>query len=171
LLKLPYMTRETCKADLARTVSVLHTSLTPSPIHTRGRRGSMLSVSSGRPMSSYSASRGLGPQWAMGGEARRSVIVGNGFGGFLAVPQDELPSSLSRMSVSGAGGGSEWPSPGNPHAHARQGSTSSSYGGQSGGSGSLRGMSASWLKPPPSIAGSAGSGGHERRGSRHDLWR
>ncbi|TKA79935.1 hypothetical protein B0A49_02493 [Cryomyces minteri] len=131
----------------------VHTSLTPSPIHSRGRRGSMLSVSSGRPMSSYSASRGLGPQWAMGGEARRSVIVGNGFGGFLAVPQDELPS------------------PGNAHAHARQGSTSSSFGGQSGGSGSLRGMSASWLKPPPSIAGSAGSGGHERRGSRHDLWR
>ncbi|KAF2455661.1 hypothetical protein BDY21DRAFT_262392, partial [Lineolata rhizophorae] len=48
-----------------------------------GRR-SFGSTSGGRPISAYSASKGLGPQW--GGEARRSVVVGNGFGGFLAVP-------------------------------------------------------------------------------------
>ncbi|QIX02469.1 hypothetical protein AMS68_007986 [Peltaster fructicola] len=54
-------------------------------------------ASGGRPLSAYSASRGLGPQWAQGGfggEARRSVVVSNGFGGYLAVPSDELPGSL-----------------------------------------------------------------------------
>ena len=60
------------------------TSIQP-PSQTRDRK---YSASGGRPLSAYSASRGLGPQWAQGGfggEARKSVIVGNGFGGFLAV--------------------------------------------------------------------------------------
>lgn len=43
-------------------------------------------MSGGRPLSSYSASKGLGPQW--GGDARKSIVVPNGFGGFLAVPAD-----------------------------------------------------------------------------------
>ncbi|GAM84031.1 hypothetical protein ANO11243_020220 [Dothideomycetidae sp. 11243] len=43
--------------------------------------------SGGRPLSAYNASRGLGPQW--GGSD--SVMVGNGFGGYLAVPRDESP--------------------------------------------------------------------------------
>ncbi|KAI5308796.1 hypothetical protein KEM55_004845, partial [Ascosphaera atra] len=38
-----------------------------------------------RPVSFYGAS--LGPAW--GGEARKSMLVGNGFGGFLAVPLEE----------------------------------------------------------------------------------
>jgi hypothetical protein len=65
-------------------------SVTPSDIP--GRPGSS---SGGRPMSAYSASRGLGPQW--GGEARRSVVVGNGFGGFLAVPAEEASPSPRSM--------------------------------------------------------------------------
>ncbi|KAF2769689.1 hypothetical protein EJ03DRAFT_335976 [Teratosphaeria nubilosa] len=55
-------------------------------------------LSGGRPLSAYSASRGLGPQWAhggFGGEARKSVIVGNGFGGFLAVPSEEVPRPMT----------------------------------------------------------------------------
>lgn len=54
------------------------------PSEVPGRRGSM---SGGRPLSSYSAHKGLGPQW--GGDARKSIVVGNGFGGFLAVPAPE----------------------------------------------------------------------------------
>lgn len=38
-----------------------------------------------RPMSLHSAQ--LSPRW--GGAARQSMVVGNGFGGFLAVPKDE----------------------------------------------------------------------------------
>lgn len=55
-----------------------------------GRRGSF---SGGRPLSQYDAARGLGPQW--GGDNRKSVVVGNGFGGFLAVPTEipERPKS------------------------------------------------------------------------------
>ncbi|KAF2163448.1 hypothetical protein M409DRAFT_26061 [Zasmidium cellare ATCC 36951] len=115
-----------------------------------GNRNSMMT--GGRPLSAYSASRGLGPQWAQGGfggEARKSVIVGNGFGGFLAVPQEEVPRP---MTSDGSSGGTRW------------GSFAS---GNSNGSEQSR---ASWLKPPPSLGGSSGHG-HERRGSRHDLWR
>ena len=37
----------------------------------------------------------MGRAWGQGGGARKSVIVGNGFGGFLAVPADKdgRPSS------------------------------------------------------------------------------
>jgi hypothetical protein len=59
----------------------IFTSIIPADSY--GRRGSM---SGGRPLSSYSASKGLGPQW--GGDARKSIVVPNGFGGFLAVPAD-----------------------------------------------------------------------------------
>ncbi|KAF2096196.1 hypothetical protein NA57DRAFT_43484 [Rhizodiscina lignyota] len=66
-----------------------------------GRRGS-LSLSGGRPMSAYSASRGLGPQWGTG---RESVVVGNGFGGFLAIPSEEVPGARpgSRGSIKDSG--------------------------------------------------------------------
>lgn len=43
--------------------------------------------SGGRPLSSYSASRGLGPQWGVG--ARHSIVVGNEHGSFLTVPVDD----------------------------------------------------------------------------------
>jgi hypothetical protein len=73
----------------------IFTSIIPADAYT-GRRGS---VSGGRPLSSYSASKGLGPQW--GGEARKSIVVPNGFGGFLAVPaDDERPRSAGQLTPS-----------------------------------------------------------------------
>jgi len=44
-----------------------------------------------RAVSSYGLAENMGRTWEQG--ARRSVIVGNGFGGFLAVPKDARPSS------------------------------------------------------------------------------
>jgi hypothetical protein len=115
------------------------TAIAP-PSETRSRSHSVSGNS--RPLSAFSAARGLGPQWAQGGfggEARKSVIVGNGFGGFLAIPQEEAPRPMSSD-----GAGQRWGS------LASQGST---------------GSGGSMLRPPPSLAGS------DRRGSRHDLWR
>ncbi len=69
------------------------TSIAPPTQQSRNQ-----SVSGSRPLSAYSAARGLGPQWAQGGfggEARKSVIVGNGFGGFLAIPQEEAPRPVT----------------------------------------------------------------------------
>lgn len=120
------------------------TSIAPP---TAGRDRSA-SVTGGRPLSAYSASRGLGPQWAQGGfggEARKSVIVGNGFGGFLAVPQEEVPRPTT---ADGSPGG-------------RWGSTSS--GGTNGTTMSH------FLKPPPGMGKITSS--HERRASKQDLWR
>lgn len=64
----------------------LEWNFTPyEPPSTRGRRNSTT-----RPVSFHGAQ--LSPSW--GGQARRSVLVGNGFGGFLAVPvDDERPKS------------------------------------------------------------------------------
>lgn len=67
--------------------SQLSSPSSPSP----GRRASAT-----RPVSFHAAQ--LSPPW--GGEARRSVVVGNGFGGFLAVPVDE-----GRPRSSSGGGG------------------------------------------------------------------
>lgn len=63
-----------------------------SPPTSTNRRGSATAT---RPISFYNGSTQLGPQW--GEKARDSVIVGNGFGGFLAVPSDDgaRPSSSS----------------------------------------------------------------------------
>lgn len=139
------------------------TSIMPTFSPNGQRRGSA-SLSGGRPLSAYSASRGLGPQWAQGGfggEARKSIIVGNGFGGFLAVPQEETPRP---MSAGGAFAG---------HADAAGWGAASvaSLGTQA--SNGTQGTRMSWLKPPPSLAGSVHSAGssHQRKGSRHDLWR
>jgi hypothetical protein len=49
----------------------------------RGRRGS---ATAPRPVSSYGLSENMGKSWGQG--ARKSIIVGNGFGGYLAVPTD-----------------------------------------------------------------------------------
>ncbi|EFR01289.1 hypothetical protein MGYG_04294 [Nannizzia gypsea CBS 118893] len=64
---------------------------TYQPFAEAGRR-----MSSTRPVSLHGAQ--LSPAW--GGEARRSVLVGNGFGGFLAVPAEEerRPSTSTRSS-------------------------------------------------------------------------
>ncbi|KAF1822904.1 uncharacterized protein K489DRAFT_318674 [Dissoconium aciculare CBS 342.82] len=107
----------------------------------RANRDSTILVG-GRPLSAYSASRGLGPQWAQGGfggEARRSVIVGNGFGGFLAVPAEEAPRPMTSDGGNGGGGGFS------PRRF-------------------------SFFRSPPKFAGAEGRG-HERRGSKRDLWR
>lgn len=118
-------------------------------------------VTAGRPLSSYSASRGLGPQWSQGGfggEARKSVMVGNGFGGFLAVPQDETPRPRTSSGVTG----SDRASP----------SLGTGGGSQQGSLGSSFGSRTSWLKPA-SFTGSMGSVGSriDNRKSRQDLWR
>jgi hypothetical protein len=73
----------------------IFTSIVPTDPVT-GRRGSM---SGGRPLSSYSAHQGLGPQW--GGDSRKSVVVPNGFGGFLAIPaENERPRSAGHIAPS-----------------------------------------------------------------------
>ncbi|KAK4977315.1 hypothetical protein LTR28_007608 [Elasticomyces elasticus] len=156
------------------------TSISPEPVlpfhhhhHHPDRRASTASQAAAlaacSPLSSsLSASRSPGPQWAtagFGGEARKSVIVGNGFSGFLAVPQEEeVP--VPRPLTSGA------------HGHSRQGSAVSLAGLRAEervrwGSEASEGSRAGWLRPPPSLAGSQGSGGagKEKRGSRADLWR
>ena len=57
-----------------------------------GRRGI---ASPPRPVSSYGLGENMAKSWGQGGSARKSVIVGNGFGGFLAVPANDVgrPSS------------------------------------------------------------------------------
>lgn len=109
----------------------IFTSIMPADGY--GRRGSM---SGGRPVSSYSASRGLGPQW--GGDARKSVVVPNGFGGFLAIPADTndgRPRSAGHLTPSGSSG--------------------HSYSNSLGGGGNIK----------------SSVFGHQKRGSRADLWR
>ncbi|KAK0264977.1 hypothetical protein B0A54_09232 [Friedmanniomyces endolithicus] len=131
------------------------TSLSPPSWDTNGRKNSTFSSSGGRPLSAYSAGRGLGPQWAQGGfggEARKSVIVGNGFGGFLAVPQEEVPRPMTSDGGAGVGGGVRLDGVG---------------GTRWGSIGSAGGAS---LKMPPSLGGSS-AGEVGKRGSRHDLWR
>ncbi len=49
-----------------------------------GRRGS---ATAARPISSYGLDEHMGKPW-QGAGARKSIIVGNGFGGFLKVPED-----------------------------------------------------------------------------------
>jgi len=85
-------------------------SLDASAVSDSARPGSASSSSSslavaGRPLSLIGASRGLGPQW--GGDARRSVVVGNGFGGFLAVPEDVVrpADQTALLDVPGSPGG------------------------------------------------------------------
>jgi hypothetical protein len=106
----------------------------------------------GRPISSYSmrAHGNGGSQW--GNEARRSVIVGNGVGGFLAVPDPEVRPSTS--------GSNKAPQPGwgqRPISYApRPGSAHNAMQGDE-----KRGSF--W-----------GGNRHNRTGStasRHDLWR
>lgn len=127
-----------------------------------------------RPLSAYDASRGLGPQWAQGGfggEARKSVMVGNGFGGFLAVPQEEVPRPMT-AGARGTGSGNM------VHLGVNGG------GNQIDGVGGTKWASAvnapSFLNAPPTLGGMSGSGGRagggrvdrsEVRKSRLDMWR
>jgi hypothetical protein len=112
----------------------IFTSIIPADVH--GRRGSM---SGGRPLSSYSAHKGLGPQW--GGDARKSIVVPNGFGGFLAIPADnERPRSAGHISPS-------FPS----HGHSQS----------MGHIGNGNNVRASFMS----------HAGRDKRASRADLWR
>ena len=116
-----------------------------------------------RPLSSYSTSRGLGPQWG-GGAARKSIMVGNDQGAFLAVP-DEHGSRPS--SPRGHGGSSGMGGYGGAGAGA---------GGQAGSSRPTSPAGAAGFLRPLSPGGGGGGGGngkgfHSRGGSRHDLWR
>lgn len=80
-----------------------YTHLSPPTLH--NRRGSATAT---RPVSLYSDGLGglggpkLGEQW--GGSARDSVLVGNGFGGFLAVPSDEKGAARPRSRGKEIGG-------------------------------------------------------------------
>jgi hypothetical protein len=57
-------------------------------------------------MSGYGLAENLGRGWEEGGGARRSVIIGNGAGGFLAVPVDDGASnSGGRLGSAGSGSG------------------------------------------------------------------
>jgi hypothetical protein len=105
-------------------------------------------VGGGRPMSTYSMHRG-GGQW--GNEARRSVIVGNGAGGFLAIPNGELrPGSSSSMKAPQPGWGARPMSIARPHSSHTNQHADEKRGSWWGGKGHGRGGSTS---------------------SRHDLWR
>jgi hypothetical protein len=70
-----------------------------------GRRGS---ASAPRPVSSYRLGENMGKSWGQGGGARKSVIVGNGFGGFLAVPADEAGRPSSSAGEKGKKRGSQY---------------------------------------------------------------
>ncbi|TKX26777.1 hypothetical protein C1H76_0931 [Elsinoe australis] len=119
--------------------------------------GTGLRSTGGRPLSAYNASRGLGPQWG----SPDSVVVGNGFGGFLAVPREDVPRpksagsdratllgpSFAAMGLGGHGspkgsisGGSVFG--GSVAGSAGQGRAGSVYGGSVGG-----GTGSQWGSP------------------------
>lgn len=94
-----------------------------------GRRGHGRSGSgvNARPMSGFGLDASLG-SWQPGHGARMSVVMGNGTGGFLAVPGDGGAVSGRRGSASSvgapprapfaaSGGGDEWPRPNSSAGH------------------------------------------------------
>ncbi|KAB8360568.1 hypothetical protein FH972_024308 [Carpinus fangiana] len=126
-----------------------------------GHRRGQSSVSSiARPVSAYGASKqgaGFGPSWGVG-EARKSVMMGNGQGGFLAVPQElsppSMPAALSELSLA----------PNSPNRPGSSGGTPGSSGGRPGSSSGRRGSSGGW-RPGHFKTDSAS------RKSKGDLWR
>ncbi|KAG9240911.1 hypothetical protein BJ878DRAFT_429253 [Calycina marina] len=62
------------------------------PANENGKRGSASLL---RPVSSYGLNNGLANPWTEKSGARQSVIVGNGFGGFLTVPAEGGPRPSS----------------------------------------------------------------------------
>ncbi|KAI1310013.1 hypothetical protein F5Y03DRAFT_382732 [Xylaria venustula] len=70
------------------------------------------SAASGRPLSSYGLSD-IGSGWQAGGGARMSIIQGDGHGGFLSVPGDNMGGHGRKTSASSLGPTrDEWPRPG-----------------------------------------------------------
>lgn len=75
------------------------TSVAPPPTAGHGRNGSL---SATRPVSVMGADSLSPASWS--GGARKSVVVGNGLGGFLSVPSDEgFERPGSRGSMTGGG--------------------------------------------------------------------
>ena len=111
-----------------------------------GRRGHGRtdSSSSARPMSGYGLDAGTGG-WAPGHGARMSVIIGDGAGGFLAVPGDGSGSGARRGSTASVGA--------MPH---------SSFAGFGGGGSTPFGGQDDWPRP-------GSSAGHKKK--ERDLWR
>ena len=79
------------------------------PAQEKGRRGSMTAL---RPVSAYGLATSGGqmsPSWTGnfggGGDVRKSVMVGNGFGGFLAVPAEDVGRPRSSGSRPGSSAG------------------------------------------------------------------
>ncbi len=79
------------------------------PARERGRRGSMTAL---RPVSAYGlASSGgqMSPSWTGSyggrGDVRKSIMVGNGFGGFLAVPAEDVGRPRSSGGIPGSSAG------------------------------------------------------------------
>lgn len=88
-----------------KSISELEWNLTlitpPTPQNRRG------SASATRPVSLYNTSQ-LSPTWGSS-RGRDSVVVGNGFGGFLVVPgEDARPSTSSGRRSRSAGRGDAW---------------------------------------------------------------
>jgi hypothetical protein len=75
------------------------------PAKEKGRRGS---ATVPRPVSSYGLGENMGRTWGADGGARQSVIVGNGFGGFLAVPADSSGRPSSSAGERGKKRGSQY---------------------------------------------------------------
>jgi len=83
-----------CQAGLRQELEIFSKGLdemewnftTFQPPKAPGRRGR---ASAPRPVSTYGLGENMGRGWEQGGGARKSVIVGNGFGGYLAVPADD----------------------------------------------------------------------------------
>jgi hypothetical protein len=109
----------------------------------------------GRPISTYTT-KAATQGWS--GEARRSVVVGNGVGGFLAVPSEEVPGPSSSSN------NQEWGV--RPISYARPGSSH-----RHGSSHAI----ANAIKDEPLARGSFWGGrGHrktESTASKQDLWR
>ncbi|KAI0120222.1 hypothetical protein GGR51DRAFT_496890 [Nemania sp. FL0031] len=77
----------------------------------RGRHGRTASSASGRPLSSYGLSN-IGAGWQAGGGARMSIIQGDGHGGFLSVPGENMGGHGRKSSASSFGQArDEWPRP------------------------------------------------------------
>lgn len=97
-----------------------------------GRSGSGASV---RPMSGFGLDASLG-SWQPSHGARMSVVMGNGTGGFLAVPGDgggagggaaggrrgsaASVGAVPRVPFGGSGGQDEWPRPGSSAGHKKK---------------------------------------------------
>lgn len=127
--------------------------------HQRGASASTI----GRPISAYNASLkagGSGPAWGLG-EARKSVVMGDGQGGFLEVPQPPvMPAAMQEVSRPRSAGGAGSSRPGS------SGGWKSAFARPGSSGGGLR---------PGSVGGSGWTPGHgktdSRKSSRGDLWR